>query len=380
MIELAEPDAAFRLLVEPEADDAARIRLIGRLDATSAAKAWDIALRACARKGLTLLTVDASGLDDCDGAGIALLIALRRQAAAHRAGFRIEGLAERFERYLSAFPAEEFDQPPAAHPKPSAIEEIGRDSHLLWRDVKTQIAFVGECATALALAFRHPSRMRWSDALLAAEQVGANALPIVGLIGFLLGLIMAFQAAIPMKMFGAELYVADLVGLSLIRELGPLITAIVLAGRTGSSFAAELGTMKVNEEIDALTTMGLEPVRFLAAPRILATVAMTPLLAIFANVFGLIGGLIVYLMLGFPVVTYVNEVTYIVDYVDMLGGLAKAMAFGLIVAGVGCQRGLQTGYGASAVGIATTRAVVAAIIWIAVADGLFAVLFYYLGI
>jgi ABC-type transport system involved in resistance to organic solvents, permease component len=167
---------------------------------------------------------------------------------------------------------------------------------------------VGELCAALGRAIRHPGLVRWRDAWLTAELAGVNALPIVALLGFLLGLIMAFQAAIPMRQFGADLYVANLIGLSILRELGPLLTAIVLAGRSGSAFAAELGTMKVSEELDALTTMGLEPVGFLVVPRVIAAVAMTPLLAIFAGVFGLIGGAVVMLSLGFPLVTYMNQV------------------------------------------------------------------------
>jgi phospholipid/cholesterol/gamma-HCH transport system permease protein len=183
-----------------------------------------------------------------------------------------------------------------------------------------------------------------------------------------------------MRQFGAEIFIADLIGLSMIRELGPLLTAIILAGRSGSAFAAELGTMKVNEEIDALTTMGLEPVRFLAVPRVIAAVAMTPLLSVFTSLFGLIGGAVVMLSLGFPLVTYVDRIVAAVHPGDFLQGLFKALAFGIVVAGIGCLRGLQTRTGASAVGDSTTSAVVSGLILIAVVDGIFAVVFYCLGI
>ena len=195
-----------------------------------------------------------------------------------------------------------------------------------------------------------------------------------------MGLIMAFQGAIPMRQFGADIFVADLVGISIIRELGPLITAIILAGRTGSAYAAELGTMKVKEEIDALTTMGLDPMRFLVIPRVLAATAMTPLLAVFASLFGLAGGAVVMKGLGYPLITYVNRVCEITTAVDFIGGLFKAVAFGLLVAASGCLCGLKTGEGAQAVGDSATRAVVSSIILIVLADGLFAVLFFFLGI
>ena len=166
------------------------------------------------------------------------------------------------------------------------------------------ISFVGELTSALVKAAFHLRRVRWGETLRIAEAVGVNALPIVALIGFLMGLIMAFQAAIPLRQFGAQIYVANLIGLSILRELGPLMTAIVVAGRSGSAFAAELGTMKVREEIDALITMGLDPVRFLVVTRVIAAVLMTPLLTIFADLIGVLGGSVVLLSLGFSWVTF----------------------------------------------------------------------------
>ncbi|MGB2930729.1 MAG: ABC transporter permease [Desulfobacterales bacterium] len=239
---------------------------------------------------------------------------------------------------------------------------------------------MGEAGAALVQALLNPKQVRWKDAFLVAETAGVNALPVIGLVGFLMGLIMAFQAAIPMRQFGAEIYVANLVGLSMVRELGPLMTAVVLAGRSGSSFAAELGTMKINEEIDALITMGLDPVRFLVVTRVLAAVIMTPLLTLFADLIGVMGGSIVLLSMGYSLSSYFNQMVSMVNYVDLLGGLFKSIVFGLMVAGIGCLRGLQTEIGASAVGDSTTRAVVGGIVLIVVADGIFSVVYYYIGI
>jgi phospholipid/cholesterol/gamma-HCH transport system permease protein len=193
-------------------------------------------------------------------------------------------------------------------------------------------------------------------------------------------LILAFQSAIPMQRFGAEIFVADLLGISMLRELGPLMASILLAARSGSAFAAELGTMKVNEEIDALTTMGLEPVRFLVVPRVLAALIVVPVLAALLNLFGLAGGAVVMLSLDIPLVTYVNRVVDAVTLTDFAGGMFKALAFGMIVAAVGCMRGLQAGTGADAVGVSTTSAVVSGIVLIAFSDGIFAVIFYLVGI
>ena len=223
-------------------------------------------------------------------------------------------------------------------------------------------------------------KLRWADWLLAVETTGVNALPIIALIGFLIGLILAFQSAIPLKRFGAEVLVSDLVAISLIKELGPLMTAIILAGRSGSAFAAELGTMKVNDEISALTTMGLSPLQFLVLPRLLAAVTVTPLLTLFTNFFGLVGGAVVVSALDIPLVTYYRQVTHAIHLSDLLGGLFKSLAFGVLVAGIGCLRGLQTQSGAVAVGRSTTQSVVSGLIMIIAADGAFSVLYYYLGI
>lgn len=260
-------------------------------------------------------------------------------------------------------------------------DQIGRAALEMFEEkFRQRTIFLGEFFYyALRIVLR-PFSLRWGETLQVAEKVGVNALPIIILIGFLLGLIMAFQSAIPMRIYGAEIFVANLVGLSLLRELGPLITAVILAGRTGSSFAAELGTMKINEEIDAMTTMGVEPMRFLVLPRIVATVAMVPLLTLFFNISGLIGGFTVLKSFGYPAVVYYNQVLSAVDMTDLMSGLLKSTVFGALVAGIGCYMGLHTKSGAGAVGESTTRAVVSGIIAIAVVDGIFAVIFYLLDI
>jgi phospholipid/cholesterol/gamma-HCH transport system permease protein len=195
-----------------------------------------------------------------------------------------------------------------------------------------------------------------------------------------LGLILAFQSAIPMKQFGAEIFVADLIGLSMLRELGALMTAILLAGRSGAAFAAEIGTMRVNQEIDALTTMGLDPVKFLVTTRVIAAVLMIPLLTIFADLVGLLGGALTMQSFGIPFVTFVQEIDSRVRFQDFMVGWVKSFVFALLIAGIGCLRGLQTGAGASAVGDAATRAVVSGIVLIVIVDGVFAVLYFLLDI
>jgi phospholipid/cholesterol/gamma-HCH transport system permease protein len=260
------------------------------------------------------------------------------------------------------------------------FEGIGRATFRLLADLRTLMVFVGELTIMLGRALRHPRQLRFKDLFLVAERAGIGAIPIVTLVGFLLGLILAFQSAIPMQRFGAQIFVADLLGISLLRELGPLMAAILLTARSGSAFAAEIGTMKVNEEVDALTTMGLEPVSFLVVPRVLAALIVVPVLAMLTNVAGLAGGALMFQTLDFPLVTYVNRVVEATSLGDFVGGLFKAFIFGIVVAAVGCLRGLQTGKGAGAVGESTTSAVVSGIVLIAFIDGIFAVAFYAMGI
>jgi phospholipid/cholesterol/gamma-HCH transport system permease protein len=229
-------------------------------------------------------------------------------------------------------------------------------------------------------AARHPRSVRWKDVWRICERVGADAVPIVALISFLVGVILAFQSAIPMKRFGAEIFVADLIGLAMLRELAPLMTAILLAGRSGAAFAAEIGTMKVNEEVNALTTMGLDPVRFLVTTRILAALLMTPLLTLLADLVSLLGGALTMQSFSIPFVTFRHEVESIVDFSDFMAGFVKSFVFAVVIAGVGCLRGLQTAAGASAVGDSATRAVVSGIILLVVVDGIFAVVYFFLDI
>jgi phospholipid/cholesterol/gamma-HCH transport system permease protein len=260
------------------------------------------------------------------------------------------------------------------------IEDTGRIVCDIMKDIRDQIAFYGELSVCMVRALFQPGRLRFKDLFRVAEASGVRALPIIGLLGLLVGLIMAYQGKVLMAQFGAEIYIADFVGISVTRELGPLITAIIVAGRTGSAFAAELGTMKVNEEIDAFTTMGLDPVQFLVVPRVTAATLMTPLLTVFTNLAGMIGGAIVMIGIGFPLITYVNRMMAAVASTDFAGGLFKSLVFGWLIASSGCLCGLRTGEGASAVGASATRAVVISIVLIVVADGVFAILFNNLGI
>ena len=378
----ASSGAPAAALVVDDATEGHRVlRLAGRLDAFSIAAVWSAARQALDSAPDRPLTIDAGDVVYCDGGGIAMLVDLLRQPRPDSARVDLRGLKPQFQALLAQFDPVAMRQPvltPAV--RRSGIEELGRASLTVWRDIRTQVSFVGETAAAFWHAVLHPGTVRWKDVWYTCEQVGANALPIVALISFLLGIILAFQSAVPMRQFGAEIFVADLVGLSILRELGPLMTAILLAGRSGAAFAAEIGTMKVNQELDALTTMGLDPVRFLVVTRIIAALLMVPILTLFADLIGVLGGALTMLSFDIPIVAFLHEVDTLVDVKDLLAGLAKTPVFAVLIAGIGCLRGLQTETGASAVGISATRAVVSGIILLVAVDGIYAFIYYLLDI
>lgn len=358
-----------------------QLHFTGCLDVHSVPGVWRQARECLEQSTARQVRILASSVDYCDGAGIAMLFDLERQCSSRQLPFMLDGLKDDFRQLLVAFDPADFSPQTGIKPETShLVEQVGKGSSLMALDLWEQVQFLGELVATLIQDLRHPKAFRWRELLLVAERVGVDAFPIVAMISFLVGLIMAFQAVVPMGKFGAQIYVADLVGLVMLRELGPLMTAIILAGRSGSAFAAELGTMKVTEEINALNTMGLDPVAFLVVPRVLATFFMMPLLALFSNLSGLAGGAFVFVMQDFSITTYCQEIQRVIGLRDFLGGMAKSFVFGFIVAGVGCLRGLQTRTGASAVGVSTTRAVVSSIVLIIIADAVFSVVYYALGI
>lgn len=263
----------------------------------------------------------------------------------------------------------------------SLFYKVGSRSIRMADALMEVFTFIGEAMIALGRFCIGKARFRWSDLMMIIQQCGAEALPIVALISFLVGLILAFVGAVQLLQFGASIYVANLVGLAMVREMGAMMAGIIMCGRTGAAFAAQLGTMKVNEEIDALKSMGLSPMEFLVLPRMIALFLMMPLLVLFADFVGIIGGLVVSLsMLDVTFNQYINQTVEAVDLTNFSTGIIKSVFFGFIVAGSGCLRGMQCGNSSAAVGVAATSAVVTGITLLILADALFAVIFNILGI
>ncbi len=358
-----------------EGDRGPILAISGRLDVETAAEARREIQAKLAGAPAAALEIDASGVDHGDMSGMALLYELEEGRLAPGMRARVTELRPEFRTLLASFPSRgaiEALEPPRA--RRTLPDEVGVHSLSLLRDLREQVTFVGAVMQGFGAALRSPRAMRWPEVALAVEKAGVNAVPIVSLISLLAGLIIAFEASQPLAMFGAQAYIADIIGIVMIREFGPIFTAIILAGRSGSAFAAELGTMKVNEELNALTTMGLNPMRFLVMQRVLAGMLLMPVLTAFSMLTGVVGGVLVMLAMGFPFAEIWTHLAGALRVSDVLVGTSKSIVFGAIVAGLGCLRGMQTKEGPSAVGDSATRAVVAGILMIIVVDAIFAVL------
>ena len=262
----------------------------------------------------------------------------------------------------------------------SRLEKLGQNTLKTWSNLLALLDFTGQTVQSLARFFRGKARFRSSDFWITLQECGVEALPIVSLISFLIGLILAFVGNVQLTNFGANLFVADLVGIAMVREMGVVMAAIIMSGRTGAAFAAHIGSMKANEEIDALRTFGFNPFDFLVLPRLLALVLMMPILTVYANIVGILGGMLVGSFVSIPPVLYWTETLASLDMRTSSLGVFKSVFFGAAIAISGCMQGLQAGKSSAAVGQATTRAVVASITAVVVIDSAFAAIFTILKI
>jgi phospholipid/cholesterol/gamma-HCH transport system permease protein len=359
--------------------DVLRVELRGPWKMTQPRPAWPKLVGRQTPSRVRLAIVDVG---DWDSSLIVFISTVQHWCRDRGAAFETEAMPADVQELLSQFSAAQAKEaPPPAKPPAGFLAAVGYAGADVWRKFGELTQFVGEVTLSSLYLLRRPRKFRWGDCLEEIEKCGAMALPIVGLISLLVGLTLAYVAAVLLRQFGADIYVADFVGLVVVREMGPVMTAIVMAGRTGAAFAATLANMKTNEEVDALTTFGFRPVDFLVMPRMVALGLMMPLLVLYANALGIIGGLMVSAtILQIPPSAYWVEMLTAVDLSDLCSGLIKALTFGVIVGLSGCLRGLQSDRSAAGVGQAATSAVVTAILLIIVADSVYAVVFNYLGL
>jgi phospholipid/cholesterol/gamma-HCH transport system permease protein len=325
---------------------------------------------------------DAAALEDWDSGVLTFLTRLVELCGERGIAADRDGLPPGIRRLLALAEAvpEKTDARAGGVPPPW-LARVGTAALEAFASAGTTLAFIGDAALAFGRLIGRRARFRRSDVVLLVQQAGAEALPIVTLISFLVGTILAFVGAVQLEQFGAAIYVANLVGVGMVREMGAMMTAIVMAGRTGAAYAAQLGSMRASQEIDALTTMGIPPFDFLVLPRMIALCLMMPLLCLYSDALGILGGAAIGIgMLGISPALYFQQTADATDVGDLAGGVFKASVYGVLIALAGCMRGMQAGSSAAGVGDATTSAVVTGIVWIITACGIFAVVFYVLGI
>ncbi len=326
----------------------------------------------------TPLVADATGMAALDMAGAWMLQSLLQRLRAEGRSVELQGLRAEHAQLLERVAQQRQQAAPAATtaPRVSLLAALGQRTLGLAEQAYGLLSFVGAAVIAFTQAAPRPARWRWRQVLFNIRTAGFDALPIVGLLSFLLGIVVAYQGAEQLRRYGANIFVADLVGISMLREFAPLITAIIVAGRSGSAYAAQLGTMSVTEEIDALKTLGVAPLELLVLPKIMALLIVMPLLTAYADLLGVCGGMLMArAQLGVSPAEFVDRFGDAVSLSSLMVGLAKAPVFAFIIAVVGCFQGLQTRGGADAVGRQTTRSVVQAIFGVIVADALFSVAF-----
>jgi phospholipid/cholesterol/gamma-HCH transport system permease protein len=327
------------------------------------------------------LTVDLSQVEYLDSAGALALLSLEQEASRRAIPFAFTNVTDEAKRVIALVDRQALTAQPIVTRKRSEglIEWVGESSLNVLDDFVHLMTFLGDLLSALCYSLLHPRSVRWGDVLFYMKRAGLDALPILGLLSMLLGLIIAFMSSLQLKQFGANIFVPSLLGIAMVKELGPIMTAILVAGRSGSAFAAEIGTMIVNEEVDALVTMGFEPIRFLTIPKVIAALLVVPLLTLYSDLFGIIGGLVIGVLgLDLTIRTYIQETKRILNVFEVVTSLIKSSVFALLIAGIGCQRGFLVRGGAESVGRLTTSAVVAGIFLIIVADSIFAIMFFYI--
>jgi phospholipid/cholesterol/gamma-HCH transport system permease protein len=373
-IEVGEP-VHFRLF-DGEANEL-QIDLTGPIDAESATRLLQTLPERMKQRPPGSLTLNLERVSRMDDMGLLVILKLREVMSRRGVKVRMVGVPGQVKEMLDLLCSVEKapSETPGKKRSHNIFVRLGEAAIRDLSDPRFAVSFLGEVLISLSSLVVSPLRLRWEDTIKQMKTTGVDALPIVALISFLLGLIMAFMSSIQLRQFGANIYVASLVALAMVSELGPIMTAIIVAGRSGSAYAAEIGTMKISEEIDALRTIGFDPVRFLALPRMVASLVMVPILTLFSDLFAVAGGLVVgRLMLHLTVWGYIAKTLETLTLFDVLWGIFKSLVFAFLVSWVGCLRGFQARGSASAVGRASTSAVVTSIFLIILFDSIFSVM------
>jgi phospholipid/cholesterol/gamma-HCH transport system permease protein len=371
----------FKITAEGRKGEAVKLGITGQAGIDNL-----LAFRAQLEKSLSdlapaSLKIDLSGLEYIDSAAALALVELKKKSEADATPFEFVNASTKTKGVLGLIEPEEITQPPLRAEAGSRdfFTQVGRMTREIWQDVYNLHVFLGELLRALAYCFRHPGTIRWLDVFNYMVLVGADALPILGLMSIAIGSVLAFLSAMQLKLLGATSLVAALISVAVVQELGPFLTAILVSGRSGSAFAAEIGTMKVEEEVDALVAMGFDPIRFLAVPKVLAIIAVMPLLTLYSMLFAIFGGFLVGItLLDFTMYGYFYQTMKNITLFDVFASLVKSVIFALIVAGIGCQRGFQVRGGAEAVGAMTTSAVVTSLFIVVMVESIIAIVLYYI--
>jgi phospholipid/cholesterol/gamma-HCH transport system permease protein len=364
--------------VEPPSPGAHALRLTGDLTLAGGAALWaEVRKHTGAPKSGEALDFDLSGVRTLDGGAMALLVHLRDELVLRGVATEFVGAAKEVEPLVHLYHGDVAAKPLAPRTPEGALAQIGRATMDVVTEIRLVLGFFGDMVLAFLNLLKEPRTFNWREVVPLMDRMGTDAVPIVLLITFLVGFVMAFQGAVQLKQFGANIYVADLVGLSIARELGPLMTAIVVCGRSGAACAAEIGTMKVSEEIDALRTLGFGPMRFLVLPRVVALVLVLPILTLLADFVGIAGGVVVGIVsLDLSLTGYFIETRSALTLWDVGSGLVKSVVFALTIALIACQQGFATSGGAEGVGRRTTSAVVTILFSLIIIDAGFTVFFH----
>lgn len=371
---------AYTIQVDDRVFDEVRVVLSGRVSVDNAAHVRQDLVDITEAEPLKNVLVDLSHVEYFDSAAATIIMDMVQICRAQNNTFRLVNVPPRIQTFLELVDFEVRGPTGLLQPRPEPrlLVQVGDGAQRLYANTLDILTFIGGAIEALSRDLARPSRVRWDNLWKLIARAGADAVPIVTTLSFLMGAILAFQAAIQLRKFGANIFVADLVSLSICLEMGPLMTALIVSGRSGAAFAAQIGTMQVTEEVDALRVMGIDPMRYLVSPRIVAVAFVMPCLTLIANLVGVLGGcLVAVLSLDLTPTGYFNQVHKVLEVTDVLKGLTKSFVFGIEIAMVGCLRGFQVRGSAESVGVYTTSAVVTCIFILTITDAIFAMLFYY---